>query len=147
MPALATLRTQVGHFARSEKCSIRDIRGDTYVPFQSRGSPRHAQADIALEGDALLATQGLQIAGIAVDADIAGQLAGDATATFERDPAVAPGLNGKVVEPDGVEAVGAPPNVALEVGLPLRAEVAKSPSQQRACPPCEHVGAVERDGR
>src|SRR5262245_52574828 len=47
-------------------------------------SPRHAQADIALEGNALLATHGLQIAGIAVDADVAGQLAGDATAAFER---------------------------------------------------------------
>src|SRR5262249_40597057 len=100
-----------------------------------------------LEGDALLATHGFQIAGIAVDADVAGQLASDASAAFKRNGAVAPGQNGEVIEPDGVEAIGPPPHVALEIRLPLRADAAKSPSQQRACPPREHVGAIERDGR
>ena len=50
-------------------------------------SPRHAHADIALEGNARLAADLTQIAGIAVDADVAGQLAGDATAAFERGAA------------------------------------------------------------
>src|SRR5262245_30038499 len=114
---------------------------------QPRASPRHAQADIALEGNALLATHGLQIAGIAVDADVASQLAGDASAAFERGAAVASGLDGEVVEPDGVETIGAPPHVALEIRLPYRAGAAESPPQQRAHAPGEHVGAVVRDGR
>src|SRR5262245_33845601 len=105
---------------RSKICAVR------LVEFRD-SSPSHTQADSALEGNALLATQGLQIAGIAVDADVAGQLAGDASTAFERDGAVAPCQNGEVVEPDGVKAIGAPPHVALEVGLPLRAEAAKGP--------------------
>src|SRR6516165_11053527 len=119
----------------------------TSPPIMRASSPRHAHADIALEGNALLATHGLQIAGIAVDADVAGQLAGDATAAFERGAAVAPRLDGVGVDPDGVETIGAPPHVALEIGLPHRAGAAESPPQQRAYAPGEHVGAVVRDGR
>src|SRR5262245_27041065 len=111
-------------FARAIMVKIKAL---TDLPRTSRvregwhwASPRHAQADIALEGNALLATHGLQIAGIAVDADVAGQLAGDATAAFERDTAVAPCLDGVGVEPDGVEAIAAPPHVAIEIGLPFR---------------------------
>src|SRR5262249_38011577 len=104
-------------------------------------------ADIALEGNALLATHGLQIAGIAVDADVAGQLAGDATAAFKRGAAVAPCLDGEVIKPDGVEAIGAPPHVALEIGLPYRAGAAESPPQQRAYAAGEHVREVVSDGR
>src|SRR5215831_18812115 len=109
--------------------------------------PRHTQADIALEGNARLPADLTQIAGIAVDADVAGQLAGEATAAFKRGAAVAPCLDGEVIEPDGVEAIGAPPHVALEIGLPYRAGAAESPPQQRAYAPGEHVGAVVRDGR
>src|SRR5262249_61205603 len=109
-------------------------------------SPRHAHTDIALEGNALLATHGLQIAGIAVDADVAGQLAGDATAAFERGAAVASCLDGVCVEPDGVEAIRAPPHVALEIGLPYRAGAAESPPQQRAYPPGQHVAPIVRAG-
>src|SRR5262249_43745048 len=119
----------------------------TPPPIRRATSPRHAQADIPLEGKALLATHGLKIAGIAINADVAGQLAGDATAAFERGAAVAPCLDGEVIEPDGVEAIGAPPHVALEIGLPYRAGAAEGPPQQRAYAPGEHVGAVVRDGR
>src|SRR5262249_2040980 len=112
-----------------------------------RASPRHAHADVALEGNALLATHGLQIAGIAVAAVGGGQRAGDAPAAFERGAPVAPCLDAEAVEADGVEAIGAPPYVALEIGLPYRAGAAESPPQQRAYAPGEHVGAVERDGR
>src|SRR5262249_49590906 len=110
-------------------------------------SPRHAHTDIALEGNALLATHGLQIAGIAVDADVAGQLAGDATAAFERGAAVASCLDAVGVEPHGVKAIRAPPPVALAKGLTYRAGAAERPPQQRAYAPGEHVGAVVRDGR
>src|SRR5262249_33890029 len=52
------------------------------------------------------------------------------------------------VDRAGVEAaIGAPPLVALETGLPHRADAAESPPQQRAYAPGEHVRAVERDGR
>src|SRR5262245_43785396 len=117
-------------------------------PSCAPASPRHARPDIALEGDARLPADLTQIAGIAVDADVAGQLAGDATAAFERGAAVALCLDADAVERDGVEAaIGAPPHVALEIGLPHRADAAESPPQQRAYAPCEHVRAVERDGR
>ena len=76
-------------------------------------SPRHARADIALEGNARLSADRSQVAGIAIDADVARQLAGDATAAFERGAAVAPCLNADAVERHGVEAIGAPPHVAL----------------------------------
>src|SRR6516162_4826860 len=105
-------------------------RGSGPVHFdQPRASPRHARPDIALEGYARLAADRSQIAGIAVDADIARELAGDATAAFERGVPVAPCLNGVSVERDGVDAIGAPPHVALQIGLPHRAGAAESPPQ------------------
>src|SRR5262245_28107975 len=66
-----------------------------------------------------------------------------------REPlaSVAPCLDADAVERDSVDAIGAPPHVALEIGLPHRAGAAESPPQQRAYAPGEHVGAVERDGR
>src|SRR5215472_15989560 len=88
-----------------------------------------------------------QTTSIAVDADVAGQLAGDSIATFEGDAAVAPCLDGEGVEPDGVEAIRAPPYVSLEIGLPQRTGAAERSPQQRSRAPSEHIGAVERDGR
>src|SRR5262245_53497603 len=132
------------HLWRSQELARQKVRGKLD---QLGALPRHAHTDIALEGNALLATHGLQIACIAVDADVAGQLAGDATAAFKRGAAVASGLDADAVERDSVEAIGAPPYVALEIGLPHRAGAAESPPQQRAYAPSEHVGAVERDGR
>ena len=114
---------------------------------QPRASPRHAQADVALDGIPQLPANPSQEAGIAVEADVAGQLAGDATTAFERGAAVAACRNTETIERDGVDAIGSPPHVALEIRLPHRAGAAESPSQQRACAPGEHVGAVERDGR
>src|SRR5262245_56592789 len=119
-------------------------------PWWQWASPRHAQADIALESNARLSAPRRQIAGIAVDADVAGQLAGDATAAFECGAAVPACRDTEAVEVDVIEAIGSPPHVALEIRLPHRPgarAAAKSPTQHPACAPGEHVGAVERDGR
>ena len=68
---------------------------------QPRASPRHAQADIAFDGIARLTADRSQIAGIGVNADVAGQLAGDATAALNRRAAVAPRRDGIGPEGDG----------------------------------------------
>ena len=72
-------------------------------------------------------------------------VAGDATAAFKRGAPVVPCLDGVGVEPDGVEAIRAPPYVSFEIGLLQRAGAAERPPQQRSRAPSEHIGAVERE--
>jgi hypothetical protein len=88
---------------------------------QHRYAPIATLASITTS-NARLSAHRAQMARIALDAEVAGQLAHDATTAFERGAAVAPCHNRNVVEPDGVEAIGAQPHVALEIGLPLRAD-------------------------